>query len=229
MIQKTELQKRLLPDSEHEMAALANQHNFEEQQSVWTRESKEWTRRQNVMYRSYRQKNHARTPVQKNPSLVDESIKKQLKRKRSCNEVVQLPPPPPILVRDEVFFCKLPDLEEVFGSNADVFDGLDVDPVGRGYPRFGRGGRLVFDRCHWKQLKKESIQLDHTTSTIFNILEMLSSLPYLLKYCIQLGNIAKYQVNFSLPQYGVSSVYAVEYSSHVFMSVLTHIYLQHLK
>lgn len=153
MIQKTELQKRLLPDNEHDAAVLANQQDFEERQSAWTRESREWTRRQNLMYRSYRHKNHTRIPVQKNPSLGEESIKKHLKRKRNCNEILQLPPPPPALVRNEVFFCKLPDLEEVFGSNADVFDGLDVDPVGRGYPRFGRGGRLVFDRCPWKLLQ----------------------------------------------------------------------------
>lgn len=147
MIQKTELEQQLQPDAPEEEVALANQRIFEARQAQWSAEAKDWSRKQNATYRSYRQKHRDknRDIAPEGALLEEECLKKNLKRKRGGNEIARLPPPPPRM--DEgVLFCEEPNLEEVFGSREFVFEATAVNEVGRGRPRFGRGGRLIFDR-----------------------------------------------------------------------------------
>ncbi|GMH45154.1 hypothetical protein BSKO_13111 [Bryopsis sp. KO-2023] len=152
MIQKTEFQSRCQPNVDLEAIAIANRKELEEHQARWAKDGREWAKIQNAHMRPYRQKQREQRAAAaggtnaKTPGAENGSTKKGTKRKRDGNEVAKLPPPP-VRGRDNSLYFEAIRLQDFFGSKEDaMLEGMDVDPVGRGRPRFGRGGRVVFDR-----------------------------------------------------------------------------------
>lgn len=152
MLQKADFKKRCTPRQNHPGVDLETFHAFSHLRQGWDEEFENWNRKCQKLFRKGKKLASRKAKAQKAGSLPEVTgevdgqrpAKKHKQDSQAVNPVSQLPPAPGPKP-DTMLFCEQPKLEEIFREE-DAISSPPLPALKGSRARFGRGGRLVFDR-----------------------------------------------------------------------------------
>lgn len=152
MLQKVELKKRCIIGQNLAAIEVEALRTFSQFRKDWDEEFENWNKKCQKMHKKSKKLAARRAKGPRNswkPEMkMENGDQRSIKKRKQESEIVNpvsLLPPPPSSPPDTMLFCENPNLEEIF-KDEDAICAPPFPTLRESKARFGRGGRLVFDR-----------------------------------------------------------------------------------